>query len=399
MTDQLTPLPSLLARASGCPFDPPAEFAALRAEAPIVRWTFPDGHDGWLVTSHELARAVLADNRLSRRAELMHSPLNAATAGQQPPPAEPGMFISMDPPEHSRYRHQLIGQFTVRRMRLLTERITEITSARLDAMAEHGPVADLVQMYASPVPSEVIAELLGVSDMDLSQFQGVVTRALRADMTPEQAYALFTEMGTFMSDLAKVKRAKLGDDLLSDVIAAGDLTDTELTNIAFLLLTAGFETTANMLALGTFALLRHPDQLAALRDGTVDIDRAIEELLRYLSIIPALARTALEDVEIGGQHVRKGQAIAIDVPVANRDPAHFADPDVLDLRKAAAGHVAFGYGVHQCLGQQLARVEMRVGFPALLRRFPTLRLAVEPEQVRLRTDMAIYGVHELPVSW
>jgi cytochrome P450 len=399
MTDQLASLPSLLARAPGCPFDPPDDFTALRAEQPIVRWTFPDGHHGWLVTSHELARAVLADNRFSHRAELMHSPLNGAAAGQMPPPAEPGMFISMDPPEHSRYRHQLIGQFTVRRMRLLTERITEITSARLDAMAEHGPVVDLVGMYALPVPSEVIAELLGVSDVDLTDFKAVVARAMRADMTAEEAYALFAEIGTFMSDLAKTKRAKLGDDLLSDVIRAGDLSDQELTNIALLLLTAGFETTANMLALGTFALLCNPDQLAALRDGAVDVDKAIEELLRYLSIIPALVRTALVDIEIGGRLVRAGEAVAIDVPVVNRDPKHFTEPNVLDLSKAASGHVAFGYGVHQCLGQQLARVEMRVGFPALLRRFPNLRLAVEPDQVRMRGDMTIYGVHELPVAW
>ncbi|HJP74124.1 MAG TPA: cytochrome P450 [Pseudonocardiaceae bacterium] len=392
-------LPSLLDRTPGCPFDPPREFAELRAEHPITRWTFPDGHEGWLVTSHELARAVLADNRLSRRSELMHSPLNNATEGQTPPPPAPGMFISMDPPEHGRYRHQLIGQFTVRRMRLLTERITGITSACLDAMAERGPGLDLVRAFALPIPSEVIAELLGVSDMDLTGFQELTAKALRADLAPGEAYAIFGELTEFMAELTKAKRAKLGDDLLSDVIAAGDLTDEELTNIALLLLTAGFETTANMLALGTFALLRHPDQLAALRDGAVDIDKAIEELLRYLSIIPALVRTALEDVEIGGTVIRKGEAVAIDIPMANRDPARFANPDTLDLAGAATGHVSFGYGVHQCLGQQLARVEMRVGFPALLRRFPQLRLAVAPQDVRLRTDMAIYGVHELPVTW
>jgi cytochrome P450 len=392
-------LPSLLDRAQGCPFDPPQRFTELRAEHPITRWTFPDGHDGWLVTGHELARAVLADNRFSRRSELMHSPLNSATEGRMPPPAALGMFISMDPPEHARYRHQLIGQFTVRRMRLLTERITEITSACLAAMAEHGPGIDLVHAFALPIPSVVIAELLGVSDVDLTGFGQVVTRALRADLPPEETYAIFDELTRFMAELTKAKRANLGDDLLSDVIAAGDLTDEELTNIAFLLLTAGFETTANMLALGTFALLRHPDQLAALRDGTVDVDKAIEELLRYLSIIPALVRTALEDVEIGGDLIRKGEAVAIDIPVVNRDPARFANPDTLDLAGSATGHVAFGYGVHQCLGQQLARVEMGVAFPALLRRFPDLRLAVAPEDVRLRTDMAIYGVHELPVSW
>ena len=134
-----------------------------------------------------------------------------------------------------------------------------------------------------------------------------------------------------------------------------------------------------------------------MRAGTVDVDKAVEELLRYLSIIPALVRTALEDIEISGQHITAGESIAIDIPVVNRDPAHFTDPDTLDLTASAAGHVAFGYGVHQCLGQQLARVEMRIGFPALFQRFPDLRLAVAPEDVRLRTDMAIYGVHELPV--
>ena len=399
MTGQLAPIPSLLARDPGCPFDPPAEFAALRAEHPIIRWTFPDGHDGWLVTSHELARAVLADNRLSRRAELMHSPLNNATQGQMPPPAEPGMFISMDPPEHARYRHQLIGQFTVRRMRLLTERVTEITSGCLDAMAEHGPGVDLVPTFALPVPAEVISELLGVSDVDLTGFQATVAKLLRADLAPGEAYSVFAELTAFMAELTTRKRAHLGDDLLSDVIAAGELTDTEITNIALLLLTAGFETTANMLALGTFALLRNPEQLTALRSGAVLTDKAVEELLRYLSIIPALVRTALVDVEIGGELVKAGEAIAIDVPVVNRDPAHFADPDTLDLARSAAGHLSFGYGVHQCLGQQLARVEMQVALPALFQRFPDLRLAVAPEDVRLRGDMAIYGVHALPVAW
>jgi cytochrome P450 len=395
----MTTIPSLLARSTSCPFDPPPEFDALRARHPITRWTFPDGHDGWLVTGHALARAVLADNRLSHRAELMHSPLNSVAAGQAPPPAEPGMFISMDPPEHTGYRHQLIGQFTVRRMRLLTERITEITANRLDAMAEHGPVVDLVAAYALPVPAEVISELLGVSDMDVSGFQRIITGAMRTDITLEDAMAAFAELGTFIAGLVAAKRTHQGDDLLSDLIAAGEFTDQELTNIALLLLSAGFETTANMLALGTYALLRHPDQLAALRAGTVDIDKAVEELLRYLSIIPALVRTALVDVEIGGQLIKAGEAVAIDVPVVNRDPAHFTNPDALDLSASAGGHVTFGYGVHQCLGQQLARVEMRVGFPALFRRFPDLRLAVAPQEVRLRGDMAIYGVHELPVTW
>ena len=392
-------IPPLLARSTTCPFDPPPEFAALRAEAPITRWTFPDGHQGWLVTEHHLARAVLADNRFSRRAELMHSPINDLAGGRTPPPAAPGMFLSMDPPRHTRYRHQLIGQFTVRRMRLLTDRITEIVTDCLDAMAARGPGLDLVPTFAVPIPTLVISELLGVSDVDLGGFQDTVHKAMRADQSLESAMAVFAELTEFMAELTKAKRTRLGDDLLSDVIAEGGLTDEELTNIAFLLLTAGFETTANMLALGTFALLRHPEQLAALRAGTVDVDKAVEELLRYLSIIPALVRTALEDVEIGGQRIAQGESVAIDVPVVNRDPARFADPDTLDLGRSASGHVTFGYGVHQCLGQQLARVELRVALPALVRRFPDLRLAIAPEDVKLRGDMSIYGVHELPVTW
>jgi cytochrome P450 len=398
MTDQ-TAIPSLLTRSATRPFDPPKEFAALRAEHPITRWTFPDGHHGWLVTGHELARAVLADNRFSARAERQHSPLTGIAAGQDAPPAMPGMFISMDPPEHGHFRHQLIGQFTVHRMRLLTERINEITLAHLDAMAEHGPVVDLVPAFTMPIPSLVISELLGVSDVDLSSFQQTTAKAMRMDLSMEEVMAVLTDLIGFMAELCQAKRQHRGDDLLSDLIAAGDLTDEELANIAFLLLTAGFETTANMLALGAFALLRHPDQLAGLRDGTADVDKSVEELLRYLSIIPALTRNALVDIELGGEVVTAGESVAISVPAVNRDPAHFASPDTLDLAGSASGHVAFGYGVHQCLGQQLARVEMRVGFPALLRRFPDLRLAVAPQDVKLRTDMAIYGVHELPVAW
>ena len=174
----------------------------------------------------------------------------------------------------------------------------------------------------------------------------------------------------------------------------------ELVGVAILLLIAGHETTANMLGLGTFALLQHPDQLAALREGRVDVANAVEELMRYLTVIAfGTTRTAVEDVELGGELIRAGESLGVYLPTANRDPGRFASGDELDLATDAHGHLAFGHGVHQCLGQQLARIEMRVAYPALLRRFPTLRLAVAPEEVPVRSDMSIYGVHRLPVEW
>jgi len=214
------------------------------------------------------------------------------------------------------------------------------------------------------------------------------------------------EIEQYMLDLVQAKRAQPGDDLLSGLITRGDddpeaaLTDEELVHIGNVLLIAGHETTANMLALGTLALLEHPAQLAALRADFSLVDQAVEELLRYLSIVQfGLVRTATEDVEVGGQRIPAGEPIVASLAAANRDPAQFPEPDELDLSRAYSPHLAFGHGVHQCLGQQLARVEMKVGFRALLERFPSLRLAVPLEQVRMRDEAFIAGVHELPVTW
>jgi cytochrome P450 len=385
-------------RASGCPFDPPPELASLREEYPVSPMAYPDGHVGWLVTSRALVRAVLADPRFSARAELQHFPLPGPTATRKPQPAPPGIFTQTDPPEHTRYRHLLTGQFTVRRMRRLTARIREITAEHLDAMDRHGPPVDLVQAFALPIPSLVICEMLGVPYADRDRFLAHTATLMRLDVSGEEMYAAYTALQEFMLELVLAKRAEPTDDLLSG-LTTSDLTDEELTNIGFTLLGAGQETTANMLALGAFALLRHPDQLAILRSDPGVTDNAVEELLRYLSIIPATIRVALEDVELGGRLIKAGDAVTVSVPAANRDPEHFTDPGTLDLRRHATGHVAFGHGIHQCLGQQLARVEMQVGFPALFERFPTLRLAVAPDEIPTRDDMLIYGVHRLPVAW
>ncbi|WP_327085567.1 cytochrome P450 [Nonomuraea sp. NBC_01738] len=387
------------ARAPGCPFDPPKELIEAREHGPISRFPFPDGHQGWLVTGYDLVRAALADPRFSSRRELMrHHPL-ADLGDIEVPPAPPGEFLLMDDPQHSRYRKPLVGKFTVRRMRLLTERVEQVTAEHLDAMEKAGTTADLVTAFAKPIPAVIICELLGVPYEDRGSFQENIDKFLGGEVGDEELIAAYTATQQYLAELVAAKRANPTDDVLSDLLD-GDLTDEELRGVALILLAAGFDTTANMLALGTFALLRNPAQLEALRADPALADGAVEELLRYLSVAKSFMRTALEDVELGGQTIKAGTTVILSYATANRDPERFADPQVLDLGRRDGGHLAFGHGIHQCLGQQLARVELRVALPALLNRFPTLRLAVPADEIALRPETAdIYGVKSLPVAW
>src|SRR4051794_39922142 len=387
-------------RTPGCPFDPPPELVEL--SGPLTRLAFPDGHVGWLVTGHEAARAVLSDPRFSVRSELKHSPFprpNAAPDGAQDGPA-PGWFAGMDRPEHTRYRRLLTGAFTVHRMRRLEPRIAEITAQRLDAMASSGAPVDLVAAFALPIPSLVICELLGVPYSDHAFFQEQTTLIVDLGSSAEQAAGAVRELAGYLHELVRRKRADPTDDLIGTLLTTTELSDAELTNIALLLLVAGHETTANMLALGTFALLAHPEQLAAFRADPALTGTAVEELLRYLSILHLGApnRAALEDVELDGQLVRAGETVVLGLPAVNRDPARFADPAALRLDRAAHQHLAFGFGIHQCLGQQLARIEMRIALRALFARFPTLRLAVPAGEVPLKDSAVVYGVWRLPVA-
>ncbi|MFF3665730.1 cytochrome P450 [Microtetraspora malaysiensis] len=397
MEHTVTTLPT--ARQPGCPFDPPKELIDAREHSPISRFPFPDGHQGWLITGYDLVRSVLADSRFSSRRELMrHHPL-VDFGDIEVPPAPSGEFILMDEPQHSRYRKPLVGKFTVRRMRLLTERVEQITADHLDAMEKAGPSADLVTAFAKPIPAIVICELLGVPYEDRGRFQDQIDKFLGGETSDEELIAAYTATQQYLAELVVAKRANPTDDVLSD-LTDSDLTDEELRGMALILLSAGFDTTANMLALGTFALLQNPAQLAALRAEPALIDGAVEELLRYLTVVKSFMRTALEDVELGGHTIKAGTTVILSYNTANRDPGRFTDPHVLDLRRQDGGHLAFGHGIHQCLGQQLARVEMRVALPALLNRFPTLRLAVPAEEVALRPEIAdVYGVKSLPVTW
>ncbi|WP_405714267.1 cytochrome P450 [Streptomyces xanthophaeus] len=380
-------------RRPGCPFDPPAELIDARSHGPISRYTHPGGKPGWMITGHDLVRSVLADPRFSSRKDLLN------VVDFEIPPAPPGEFLLMDDPQHNRYRKPLVGKFTARRMRMLTERIEQITTACLDAMEKTGPSADLVTAFAKPIPTIVICELLGVPYEDRDSFQEQIDKFMNGETNDEDLMAAYTATQNYLAELVAAKRANPTDDVLSE-LTDSDLTDEELQGISLILLAAGFDTTANMLSLGVFALLQNPEQLAALRAEPALIDQAVEELLRYLSVAKSFMRTALEDVEVGGQTIEAGTTVVLSYNTANRDPERYADPHVLDLRRDAGGHVAFGHGIHLCLGAQLARIEMRVAVTALLGRFPSLRLAVPAEDVALRPEAAdIYGVKSLPVTW
>ncbi len=380
-------------RQSGCPFDPPAELIDARRHGPISRYTHPGGKPGWMITGYELVRSVLADPRFSSRKDLLN------VVDFEIPPAPPGEFLLMDDPQHSRYRKPLVGKFTARRMRLLTERIEQITTDCLDAMEKAGPSADLVTAFAKPIPTIIICELLGVPYEDRASFQEQIDKFMNGETGDEELMAAYTATQTYLAELVAAKRANPTDDVLSE-LTDSDLTDEELQGISLILLAAGFDTTANMLSLGTFALLQNPEQLAALRADPALIDQAVEELLRYLSVAKSFMRTALEDVEVGGQTIEAGTTVVLSYNTANRDPERYPDPHMLDLGRDSGGHLAFGHGIHLCLGAQLARIEMRVAFTALLGHFPTLRLAVPAEDVALRPETAdIYGVKSLPVTW
>ncbi|MBB5958578.1 cytochrome P450 [Saccharothrix tamanrassetensis] len=385
------------------PFDPPREITRLRETRPVSPLVFPDGHEGWLVTGYDAVRRLMADTRFSSRQDIgiIHVPYE--TPGMplptEPSPQMPGVFVAMDPPDHTRLRRKLTGAFTVKRMKQLEEHIADITERQLDELARLTPPVDLVREFALPVPSLVICELLGVPYADRATFQVNSAKFLEKDVSLDEKMAALGGLTTYLAELVTRKRDTPGEDILSDLARQDDLGTEELVGIGFLLLLAGHETTANMLALGTFALLEHPEQLADLRADPDLLPDAVEELMRYLSVADIFYRYATEDIELGGETIGKGSTVVVSLLAANHDPRRFDNPDTLDIRRKARGHLSFGHGIHQCLGQQLARVEMRAGFEGLLRRFPTLKLAVPAAEVKLKTDMNLYGVHELPVTW
>ncbi|MBO3734675.1 cytochrome P450 [Glycomyces niveus] len=389
------------------PFDPPAAVMALHRGSEMRRMRYyPEGRLGWLVTSHRLARKVLADTRFSStlggpaQVPIPMPGVEAYLDFEGDFPLTPGMFIEMDPPDHTRLRRKLTGVFTVKRMKQLEPRIAEHVNERLDALAAGPRPADLVREFAVPVPAMMICELLGVPYGQRERFEADARAIFTTDETGEGKQRAMLNLFAFIGELVAAKRADPTDDLLSDLAADADLTDEEVAGMAILLLVAGHETTAKMLALGTMALLENRDQWDLLRERPELMAGGVEELLRYLTIIhTGLIRQVKEDFEFEGHQIKAREYVTVYVQTANRDEAHFIEPEKLDVTGDAKGHLTFGHGVHQCLGQQLARMEMRIAFAGLIERFPGLRLAVPAAEVPLVTGQSFYGVAELPVTW
>jgi cytochrome P450 len=385
-------------RAQGCPFDPPPALRTLQDEGPITRVKLWDGSTPWLVTRYADQRAVLGDSRIS--ADMTHP-----TYPRQAPGNGTLSFIGMDDPEHARLRRMVGSAFMVKRVEAMRPAVQQIVDDAIDALLAGPTPVDLVEAFALPVPSLVICDLLDVPYADHDFFQANSKTMINRNSTPEQRMAALGALSEYLGRLVAVKVENPGDDLLSRLgerVKAGELTHQAATEMAVLLLIAGHETTANMIALGTVALLRAPDQLALLRD-TDDpklVAGAVDELLRYLNITHGgRRRVALEDLEVAGQLVRAGEGLVLPNDIANRDADVFADPDRIDLTREARHHLAFGFGVHQCLGQPLARLELQIVYSTLYKRIPTLRLAADIEDIPFKHDGFVYGVHSLPVAW
>lgn len=390
-----------MTRASECPFDPPPDLYGLQRNGPLARVNLWDGSTPWLATRYEDQRALLADPRVSADVTRPGYPSPAKI----PEDGNSVGFILMDDPEHARLRRMVTAPFTVKRVAAMRPAVQRIVDRLIDEMLAGPKPVDLVEAFALPVPSLVICELLGVPYSDHDFFQNESKTVIKRDATTEERSDALRKLGGYLHGLMEEKIASPQDDLLSQLaerIRAEELTRQEAAQIGVLLLIAGHETTANMIALGTLALLEHPEQMARLReeDDPALVSRAVEELLRYLHITHnGRRRVALEDIEIAGEVIRAGEGIILPNDIGNRDPDAFPDPDELDLDRDARHHVAFGFGVHQCLGQSLARMELNVVYSTLYRRLPTLRLAEDVENLPFKHDGSVYGVHALPVTW
>jgi cytochrome P450 len=389
-------------RAARCPFDPPPALREQRKQGPLGRVRLWDGSTPWLVTGYDEQRVLLRDPRVSSDVGKPGYPSSS------PVPANGSRvsFILMDDPEHSRLRRMVTAPFAIKRVAAMRPAVQRIVDELIDDLLAGPNPVDLVEAFALPMPSLVICELLGVPYADHEFFQANSKVIIRRESTPEERTAGHDALFGYLDSLIREKLAQPGDDLLSGLagrVSAGELTREEAAQMGVLLLIAGHETTANMIALGTLALLEHPGQLALLRDGDDPelVATAVEELLRYLNITHnGRRRVALEDIEIAGTVIRAGEGVIMANDIGNRDPGIFPEPDRLDLaRDAGRRHVAFGFGVHQCLGQSLARLELHVVYSTLYKRIPALRLATEMDRIPFKHDGSVYGVYELPVTW
>ncbi|MFE0516739.1 cytochrome P450 [Streptomyces sp. NPDC058964] len=385
--------------------DPFPFYGQLREDGPVRRAILAGGLEAWLVTRYEDSLAALSDPRLSSDIRDASDP----RLMQRLPTTERESFLSnmlrADPPDHTRLRRLVSKAFTARRVAELRPRVQAIADDLLDAVVPAGR-ADLVEDFALPLPVTVISELLGVPVADRHDFQrwtdDMVNRAMEPP-DPAVVERAWRHMRSYVTKLLEAKRARPGDDLLSALIIARDeeqrLDEDELIAMAFLLLVAGYITTVNLIGGGIAALLTHPDQLGMLRDDAALLPNAIEEFLRHDGPVnPGIARFAREDVEIAGVAIPRGATVVIASAIADRDPARFPDPDRLDIGRRDNAHLAFGHGIHYCLGAPLARLEGQVAMATVLRRLPDLELAVPPGELRWRLG-GLRGPEHLPVTF
>jgi cytochrome P450 len=375
--------------------DPYSVHARLRAQYPVAQVIMPGGTPAWLITGYAEARATLTDPRLLKLPKDWRPDPDSLLASLDL------HMLNLDPPDHERLRKLVNKAFTARRVSELRPRITAITAGLLDDMSTRSEV-DLLASFAFPLPITVICELLGVPVADRDQFRVWSATIVADTVSPEVFQAHATAMTGYFQALLATRRREPADDLLSALIAARDegdsLSENELLSMAFLLLVAGHETTVNLIASGALALLLNPGELARLRADPSLLSGAVEELLRYVNPVNnATFRFTGEPVEIGGVPIGPGEVVLVSLSGANRDPSRYADPERLDLGRDSGGHLAFGHGIHYCLGAPLARLEAEIAFACLLERFGSMTLAVPADELRWRPSTLIHGLESLPV--
>ncbi len=379
----------------------------LRGGGAVRRVRMPRGLPCYLVTGFAEARALLADPRLRKNSQGIRelfetklppdAPQNGFSLGQD----LSQHMLNSDQPDHTRLRKLVNKAFTARTVARLRPRVEEITAELLDALAGQER-ADLVKSFAAPLPITVICELLGVREEDRTEFSGWSRTLLSAAVRPEEVQAAASNMFGYLTGLIAQKRAEPAEDLLSDLVHASDdgdsLSETELVSMAFLLLVAGHETTVNLIANGVLALLREPAQLARLRAEPELLPGAVEEFLRFDGPIHlATLRFTVEPVEVGGMTIPEGEFVLVSLLGANRDAERYPEPDTLDITRAATGHLAFGHGIHYCVGAPLARLEAEIALGGLLARFPDLALDAKPDELAYRPSSLVHGLETLPV--
>ncbi|MFJ7240363.1 cytochrome P450 [Streptomyces olivaceus] len=386
----------------GCPFAAPEEYATLRTEDPVARVTLPTKREAWAVSRYDDVRELLSDPRVS--ADIRRPNFPALGEGEQEAGARFRPFIRTDAPEHTRYRRMLLPVFTVRRVRAMRPAVQARVDEILDGMLAAGGPTDFVSAYANAVSTSVICELLGIPRKNLEFFRDVTRVSGSRTSTAEQVSEALGGLFGLLVELIAERREEPRDDLISklvtDHLLPGHVTTDQLLSTLGITINAGRETTTSMIALSTLLLLDRPELTAELRRDASLMPAAVDELLRVLSVADSIPlRVAAEDIELSGRTVPADDGVIALLAGANHDPEQFDDPEEVDFHRTDNHHVAFGYGVHQCVGQHLARLELEVALETLLRRVPTLRLAGDRDQVAFKHDSATFGLEELLVTW